>query len=195
MTTIWYRDFMEFFKIKYINVFVPQEDMQLSEKLNAILRLSIYFSIIHYGLFKDAKILIIVVITMILTAVYYNAFHENYTQFAKFNKDNEEVGENGNNIEECTIPDSNNPFMNILVSDYNNPQRTGACDVDDEHVKQSIHDKFFEDTYRDIDDVFDRKSSYRNFYTTPITTIPNNQKDFAESLYLVHGKTRKESHM
>ena len=46
-----------------------------------------------------------------------------------------------------------------------------------------LNKKFFKDTYRDIDDIFDRKSSFRNFYTNPVTTIPNDQKSFADQVF------------
>ena len=52
--------------------------------------------------------------------------------------------------------------------------------------------KYFKDIYRDIDDAFDRKSSFRNFYTMPSTSIPNDQMEFANWLYGSKEKTQKE---
>ena len=42
---------------------------------------------------------------------------------------------------------------------------------------------FEHNVYRDVDDVFDRRSSSRQFFTTPNTTIPNDQSGFAKWLY------------
>lgn len=90
---------------------------------------------------------------------------------------------------ECTGPTDNNPFMNILVPEYYEPntQRPPACSTEDtpdsEQLKDEIEDKFQVNLYRDTGDLFEKKNGQRQFYTNPITTIPNDQDGFAKWLY------------
>ena len=37
--------------------------------------------------------------------------------------------------------------------------------------------------YKDVSDIFSKNNSQRQFYTTPVTTIPNDQGSFADWLY------------
>lgn len=86
-----------------------------------------------------------------------------------------------------------NPFMNVLVSDYaNNPEKLPSCNVEDEDTKKNIETQFFEDVFLDVNDIYDKNSSYRQFYTMPSTSIPNDQTKFAKELYHIKGKTCKE---
>lgn len=90
----------------------------------------------------------------------------------------------------CTKPTDNNPFMNFLLSDYiDNPNKPSACNIVNELDRDKINDdatnKFNINLYRDLDDLFEKKNSQRQFYTTAVTTNPNDQKAFAEWLYKV----------
>ena len=42
---------------------------------------------------------------------------------------------------------------------------------------------FNTDLYRDSTDLFDTKNAQRIWYTTPVTSIPNDQESFANWLY------------
>ena len=54
-----------------------------------------------------------------------------------------------------------------------------------------IKKKFNNNLFHDIEDVYDRKNSQRQFYTMPSTTIPNNRDTFQKWLYKTP-KTCKE---
>ena len=83
--------------------------------------------------------------------------------------------------------------MNVLMNDYvHNPKRPEACNVSKPVVEKKIKQYFENDLYMNIDDVFNKNSSYRQFYTTPSTTIPNDQEGFAKWLYFSEDKTCKE---
>ena len=91
-------------------------------------------------------------------------------------------------------PSNNNPFMNITLNDWEKPNREALikmplANVGDIH--KDINEKFNENLYRDLSDVFEKENSQRQFYTTPITTIPNQQDKFADWLYKTD-KTCKE---
>jgi hypothetical protein len=188
MNTIWFKDILKFISFSNMKNFIPTSSMNTIEKLNAYVLLSIYVTLIHYTIFNDSRVFGLTVITMLLTYLYYKSTQENYVQYQSINN----KGKINKNTD-CSLPSDNNPFMNVLMNEYaDNPERREACDVDENKIKRVINDKYFKDTYRDVDDVFDRKSSFRNFYTMPNTSIPNDQTGYAQWLYGIKGKTQKE---
>ncbi len=69
--------------------------------------------------------------------------------------------------------------MNVTLEDLmSNQTRPAACSI----MNDNIHKKINDNLYYDTDDVFDRNPTNRQFYTTPITTIPNDQTTFAKWL-------------
>lgn len=82
----------------------------------------------------------------------------------------------------CRKPTVDNPFMNPSVDDFNKEDVPVACNADDEDISDQINLKFNEDLYRDIEDVFDKKNSQRQFYTIA-HNVPNDQEAFARWCY------------
>ena len=82
----------------------------------------------------------------------------------------------------CRKPTADNPYMNIVFSDYldaaNVPE---PCNSD--QTKDDAQYLYNSTVYRNIEDVYERQNSQRLFYTLPITTIPNKQGEFADWLY------------
>lgn len=91
----------------------------------------------------------------------------------------------------CRRPTLENPFMNPDITEYNNGDPPAACNSYDEDIKDDMRVNFNHDLFRDVDDLWERKNSQRQFYTTPNTAIPNKQKEFAQWLYNIP-KTCKE---
>ena len=85
----------------------------------------------------------------------------------------------------CRKPKKDNPFMNPSIVDYNTENPPAACNIDDEYIDDSMAVNFNHELFRDIDDLWERKNSQRQFYTVPNTTIPNNQTEFAKWLYKI----------
>ena len=83
----------------------------------------------------------------------------------------------------CRIPTIDNPFMNPNVTDYGTGDHPVACNTSDDKIKNTIVDKFNSNLYRNIEDIWEIQNSQRQFYTIPSTSIPNQQKEFAEWLY------------
>ena len=81
----------------------------------------------------------------------------------------------------CRKPTKDNPFMNPSVDDYNKSS-PAACNADDEDINDDIELKFNEDMYRDLEDVYNRKNSQRQFFTVA-NTIPNDMEAFARWCY------------
>ncbi len=92
-----------------------------------------------------------------------------------------------------TLPTANNPFMNVLVSDYKyNVDRPMAGAVDDPQSKQILDDFFRTQWFSDPTDVFGKTQNQRQFITMPSTSIPNDRHSFQNWLYKIPGKTCKE---
>lgn len=83
----------------------------------------------------------------------------------------------------CKKPTAVNPFMNPLITEYNTENPPEACNADDDDIKEQIEDRFNENLFMDIDDMFNIKNSQRQFYTIPVPAIPNDQTEFANWLY------------
>lgn len=83
----------------------------------------------------------------------------------------------------CRKPSKDNPFMNPSIIDYNTENPPAACNIDDEYIDDSMKVNFNHELFRDVDEIWERKNSQRQFYTVPNTTIPNNQTEFAKWLY------------
>jgi hypothetical protein len=92
-----------------------------------------------------------------------------------------------------TRPTANNPFMNVLLDELKyNPTRPSADSVQNSKNKVILDDFFRVQWFSDPTDVFGRSQGQRQFYTTPSTSIPNDQGSFQNWLYLIPGKTCKE---
>lgn len=84
----------------------------------------------------------------------------------------------------CRRPTRDNPFSNPSLYDYNNPYAPpAACNGDDDEIRDETRAAFNQDLFRDVDELFEKHNSQRQFYTLPSTGIPNNQSDFANWLY------------
>ena len=96
----------------------------------------------------------------------------------------------GSNV---TYPSDKNPFMNVLVDEIKyNPKRAPAASVLDPSVVLELDDFFKTQFVNDPTDVFGKTQSQRQFYTTPSTTVPNDQESYQNWLYKIPGKTCKE---
>ena len=86
--------------------------------------------------------------------------------------------------ENCRKPTIENPFANIVFSDYLDSQNIAEpCNIDDNDIQNDMQNLYNSSIYRNLEDVWERENSQRMFYTVPIQTVPNNQIDFANWLY------------
>lgn len=172
--------------------FIPDKNYTLVENLNAFFRFSIIFSTIVIFIKKDFTALYFTLAVAIFTYIMY--MYEKKQNSAKkelFDKLNIVEGHGKRSV--CYKPTKDNPFMNVTLRDHNVfPNRPPACDITRASVKRDVKSMFDDGLYRDVDDIFHKKASDRQFYTTASTTIPNDQRSFAEWCYKT-GKTLKES--
>jgi len=150
--------------------FVPTKDMTNIEKLNALMRLSIYLSIILFLYSHNYLYFYIMIITAFITYIIYNS------QEKVLNK---EKYENKN----LTKPTDDNPFMNYNIFGGNTKQPKAVKSYNNPDVKQDINKKFNKKLYRDVSDLYQKNNSQRQYYTMPCTEVVNDQTKFAKWLY------------
>jgi hypothetical protein len=212
----WYDDPFVIVQSNRLTEFFPTRDQTLEERLNTLVRLALYCSVVLYYHHKNYKYFSIFIGSLLLTYFVYTNNPQNVTRDVdikemtnKTQNDQKETktkseikGVEGleNDVETvCTKPTIDNPFMNVTMKDYLNVDpktqatvdRPPACDTSDENVKKSMDELFNHNLFRDINDVFGKMNSQRQFYTMPSTTIPNAQDEFAKWLY-ANPKTCKE---
>ena len=180
----WGNDFSILFQSNRLIEFFPKKEMSYSEQLNAIMRFSFYLSILLFLLNNNYLVFYIPIFIGILTFFLYQNYKQQTQNIKDRNKLTEGFKNKLKNKKTCVKPTNNNPFMNVLLTDIKyNPKRSKACNVNDTNIKKEINDNFNLNLYRDVSDVYGKNNSQRQFYTTPSTTIPNDQEKFANWLY------------
>lgn len=165
----WYEDPGILLNEDRVIEFIPLGDHTTEEMLNSIVRFSIYISILLY-VFKRKWLMFL--LPVFVCAVTFYIYYRNRKYYEE--KDDDHFP--------CMRPSENNPLMNILVTDYGeNQDRKKACDAF--HVKKDIQKYVNRTRYSNAFDVLADDFRERPYYTTAITTIPNNQEDFANWLY------------
>lgn len=184
---VWFDSPLELIESDRIHHLLPIENMTKDEQHNSFMRFALIFSICVFLINKKHKVIFIPIFGGLLSYIIYNLNQvDGFQTFEKKTIDDYK----------CTKPNLQNPFMNVLVSDYKDkPTKEKACDITSEKVKDDMEKYFTNDLFRSVDDVFDKNYSYRQFYTTPNTTIPNDQESFAKWLYYKEGKTCKENNL
>lgn len=78
----------------------------------------------------------------------------------------------------CIAPTPTNPFMNRAIGDTSFPN-VPACEANHENADAMWRLGLFQN----VDDVYDRHLTSRQFYTVPDSRLPNDQTHFAHMLY------------
>tara|TARA_Y100000389_G_scaffold201868_1_gene245626 strand:- start:3125 stop:3793 length:669 start_codon:yes stop_codon:yes gene_type:complete len=187
MTPLWSEKISILYEKRYIFEVLPSKKFDFNRKLNSLLRLSIYYSLIMFFLDRtNTNVmyipLIVAAITFTLKKFYKPTNIKNLeipsTEYSDINK---EINNLNPLNEGCRIPTKNNPFMNPpLFGD----RTTEACSsYNQKSIQRDIEKNFNEDLYRDANDIFGKNNSQRQFYSVPGKSIPNDQEAFANWLY------------
>lgn len=174
-------------------VLIPTDYMSIDEKLNALTRLVIFVCIILALVLQDTKIILFMIIIVIGIVIIHNYQYRFRSETETFlNKNNIDIVEN----KTCTKPTKENPFMNpVIPLAFENTdaiETSGACPISNSKIQGQINTLYDESMYRDSDDIYDRTTGKRQFYTVAGSSIPNDQTVFANWLYN-RGKTCKEN--
>jgi len=214
----WFQDLAgTIFNLDMAIKIIPNSDMTYAEKINALVRLSIYIGVILALFYANFLFLYIPILTMLGTYVLY------LFRLDALDKTRQSVGPNATlgqisgkamntlvsknmsgmsgsakehtfedilNIRRCMRPSGENPFMNPLA--FDSRLRDAACDAVKPENQLKIEKEYNRHVIKDISDIWNHNSGRRQFYTVASTTYPNNQGAFANWLYKVP-PTCKES--
>ena len=180
--------------------YFPVDSMSYSQNLNAISRLVILITLVGFIFTRNFRLIIIGTIT--LAAIYIlftiqqqnNKLREHKKEQFK-NPAKEIIKHNTVSFEE---PTSSNPFSNVLIPDYEyNLDKKPAPPSFNPNVNNDILNKakqtvaelnpgqpdIADKLFRDLGEQYTFEQSLRPFYSTASTTIPNDQKAFADFCY------------
>jgi hypothetical protein len=160
--TFWYFDPGVLFGKDSWYRFVPTANMSVPEALNAVVRFSVYLSVLLFVTTMDPLYLLLVPLVMAVTVAL-------NTVFPKAKRMTESFVSSYVGSEE-TMPEPDNPFMNASLADINDkPSRPPAADVTRVDVREKVNDSFAQTSnlYMDTTDVFDLVQAQRNFHTVP----------------------------
>lgn len=200
-TIIWLKNPLILFNKEQIKYLWPRENMSRNEKINAVSRLVIILSILGYLIMKNVNFLFTGLITLgIIAILYYAKLYKDKEDFSKKTVEpftNTRVYQNVK--DNFTNPTEKNPLMNVLIPEIkDNPKRKMAAPAYNPAVEKNINEKTeefivsnFDDDpkikkklFSNLGDSFEfEQFAQHNFYATPNTQIPNNQKEFAEFCY------------
>ena len=158
----WYSEPSILFNKDTWYVFVPTPTMSVPAALNAVVRFSVYLSILLLLTSMDPLYLLFVPAVMGIT-IFLN------TWFPEAKKITEQfvssyVGD------EVTRPTPDNPFMNAQLTDImDNPNRPPVAQITGKEIRDEVNRAFAQTSniYMDTTDVFDLIQSQRNFHTVP----------------------------
>nr|QPI16561.1 MAG: hypothetical protein NIOZUU159_00050 [Virus NIOZ-UU159] len=170
-------------------VLTPDINMTIEDKINAIIRAIIFVGLICTLVFNDTRYVLFVIILMIISILIINYQYEKNKKIEKYlNLNDLDIVNN----KKCIKPTENNPFMNpnILTTKKGNEDYE-ACSINNKNVNKNINKFFYQKIFRNADDIYDKSTLDRQFYTVPSTTIPNDREKLGEWLY-VRGPTCKE---
>lgn len=182
----------------------PTESMTTTQKLNAVTRLVVLLTIIGYSATKNTNVLVTAFVTIgLVVLLYFINRSDKKVSFSREGLANK--GDKNDDSKKVTFqePQQINPMMNVMPSQLNeHPSREPAApsfipQVEAEinrAVQKNVIDSLTEGTpdmaeaidrrlFQDLGDQLQFDQSMRNFYTTPNTQVPNDQKAFAEFCY------------
>lgn len=186
---MWYEDPSGFLTASNYFVFLPMDGMTLEEKLNAVVRFFLYLGVILALVRSDSRYLFLGIVAGMLSIM---IFQYERTERARAERFLESKNLDLVDSQMCVRSTIDNPFMNPSVYDIgHNPTRPAACNTAHPKVKQAVEKNFHARLFQDVSDLYGTMASQREFYTVPVTTIPNDAVSFAEWLY-GKGATCKE---
>jgi hypothetical protein len=181
----WYDDPSGFMATRErVAAFVPDMNTSLDAQLNAVLRFAIYSSAIVALLRGSVAPLVVVVVAAAAGTLLVHRLGVRESLDTQERMEGIDVERDPNTRRLCTRPTLDNPYMNVLMSDYARfPDRPQACDLTLRDVGERADALHGHNLYVDSDDVYGRRSSSHQFHAMPVTTIPNDQDAFAKWLY------------
>ena len=185
----------------------PMPLMSVEQKLNAITRLVLLLTVLGFLVTNNINIIFTGVITLAIFVILYKtqySLNSVSSAGAGANPSKKEGFVNSQMYNmlkpHLTTPTIQNPMMNVLLPEISyNPTRDEAAPAYNPEVEKDINhstegyvvldfeprnmteaEKLRKKLFADLGDKYEFDDSMRMFYTNPSTTIPNDQKGFAE---------------
>lgn len=183
MDEIWFND--PKILLDRITEFVPMPEMSFNEKLNSIVRFSFIssFFLIMYN--KNIYTLLFPIFVIGITIFLGRRYSGKKDFSIMFDNDQ-------GDYKQCSLPTKDNPYMNLIATDYDNVNKPVACDINNPQVKKMIKNYDFENL-QSRGDIYNSQERGNRFYTLPSTTIGQEEReDFINFCYKLNNKTCKE---
>ena len=203
----WTEDPNVLLNTHYWHEFFPTESMTFNQKLNALTRIVLVLTIISYLFTQKPRILVVSGISLLCIFLLHYAtnqkllgegFMQNKDGYVRnYNRKGPFVAiETNENQYQPSTPV--NPLSNVLMSDYDyNPHKKPAPPAFTKKDRETILDEtktqiqmlnpdqpnIDKKLFQDVTENLGLEQSMRQFYSTANTTIPNDQKGFAEFCY------------
>jgi len=170
---------------KHQLTFWPFSNLSIEKKLNALVRLTVIFSIVIFILKKDLKIFFVTFLVNLGIVILYKNRQTPKKESFKSQGPLEKSDFFKLESDKYTQPNKSNPLMNVLLPEIvDNPNRPPAAPAYEPQISKNINNSIMNPRlFLDLGDniTFDR--SMRNFYAMPNSQVPNNQTKFAEFCY------------
>jgi hypothetical protein len=190
---IWYEDISVLIDKKKLIKYIPLKSYSKNEKLNAIMRFSLYLSIILSLISMNLNYMFIFIGMAIMTYIIDISSNmkeeielekkvENYSNIKKDKHVKKNNIKPKKYVKKCHMPNDHNPFMNFMVTDKR--LRKPACKShNNDEINDLVEDKFSIGLYKDINGIYNNENSQREFYTMPNTEAVNRQGELGRWLY------------
>jgi hypothetical protein len=179
----WLEDPAHFF-VRW-HKFLPTNDMTVPEALNAVVRFTVYSALLVAIVARRTDYLLLIPLVMLASVFLVRLFPKTQMIQETFNNMKRRA-KGGSTAEHFSTPTADNPFMNVLFTDYvDDPARVSAPpDVTSSALDSSIREAFSKtsDLFMDTSDTYGLMESSRNWVTQAATTIPNDLEGFQSFL-------------
>ena len=185
MTPLWIDNFQILYEKNFLFEILPSSGFDFNRKLNSLVRLSIFYTLIMYLLNKDKNksILLIPISVGFFTIIMGRKLKSNNNNREIINLQNHLSTDPIEDVDlNCKVPTKNNPFMNPMVNSENN-SISPCLSYNNKGIQRNIETQFNNGLYREASDIFSKNNSQRQFYTVPSKTYPNDQDAFKKWLY------------
>jgi hypothetical protein len=193
---IWINDFSQIIRTDRLMDFIPKPTMPYSEKVNAVVRLSIYAGLILSLLHNNYLYIYVPIVVLVTTYLVYtfqsDKTKEDYqnlprqldpiTENPSLDRYLQQQEESKRDKANCVTTTLQNPFMNLLPADPRD--RASSCSsIDNPELANQVEANFNNNLFKDVDDIYNRRHSERQYYTMPNNKAANDQGKFAQWLY------------
>ncbi len=189
----WFQDLTELFNINKLDQVIPKPTLTYTDKVNAIVRLSLYVGIIA-AIYKNNYLFLYIPIATMAFTLIVGVMRVKYTPAAKPTQSKVKYTLSPKatpllpliNIESphennCVMPTKDNPYMNPLP--FEDADKKPACNIINPAIRKEAKEKYDATIQNSQFELYEKSYAGRQFYTVPSTTYPNRQDEFARWLY------------